>query len=366
MDLDKDDMAKGLPTLEFQELKDRIGFTTPPVLTSHLLLDRPCGDGAVPPYLLDDWDNADQTTKASIAHRYSNGGYGIDAYIIQLRMQIAYGATLEGGLYKRTRATLDNGQPTASAQIWELAHHQFGQDPDADVKVKGCILYLLHGKQAVMQIPRNTMDGLQELAAGIAYPLMFDRHETTLLRPRTLYRKSVTTDDRAWHKVNLPAEGLPIVHYWDGTNDLEEQLDPLLKKNLAWRFPELTDPPLSGLILPFFNKPILIPVRYECSKELLRGPAFPHMLSLKLSGRTVDFETDGEGPSTKLEEPYYHLCAIVNLDTDDVRLYGPDAAPTAEYSPPSGNAAGQRRDNGRWSVSQRDTKFLLWYHLRTQ
>lgn len=111
-------------------------------------------------------------------------------------MQIAYGVTWEGGLDEWTRARLDNGQATASSQIWELAHHQFGRDPHSDIKVKGCILYLLHGKQDVTETPHNPMGRLQVFAAGTAYHLMFDRHETTLLRPRTLYRRAVTMDDR--------------------------------------------------------------------------------------------------------------------------------------------------------------------------
>lgn len=96
MDHNKDDMANGIPPDEFRELKARIGFVSLRdgvpncwVLLPRLLLERPCGEGAVPPNLLDESENADQSKRASIAHNYSKGGYGIDAYIIQLRMQVS-------------------------------------------------------------------------------------------------------------------------------------------------------------------------------------------------------------------------------------------------------------------------------------
>lgn len=206
------------------------------------------------------------------------------------------------------------------------------------------------------------MEGLKELAAGIAYPLMFERHEMSLIQINTVHGTGGATFEtlNSWKEIDLPTEGLPFVHSWDGTNSLDELLSPLLRRNLAIRFPHLTDPPCSGFIVPFFNLPIFIVVRYQCNKELPKPPSFNELRYFKLRGQ-ASFEDPNGRFVPKWVDAYFQISAVVNLDNDDVRLYDPDTCPHVPFSPPGREDAGQRRDNGQWNVSQRETKFLLWY-----
>lgn len=206
------------------------------------------------------------------------------------------------------------------------------------------------------------MEGLKELAAGIAYPLMFERHEMSLIQINTVHGTGGATFEtlNSWKEIDLPTEGLPFVHSWDGTNSLDELLSPLLRRNLAIRFPHLTDPPCSGFIVPFFNLPIFIVVRYQCNKELPKPPSFNELRYFKLRGQ-ASFEDPNGRFVPKWVDAYFQISAVVNLDNDDVRLYDPDTCPHVPFSPPGSEDAGQRRDNGQWNVSQRETKFLLWY-----
>ena len=352
----------------FWNFEDQIGFVDlrkkakekSLELMHHLLLERPCGKGAVPPSLVDEYDKADEKQKASIAYKYAGYGYGVDAYIVQLRMQIAHGIKTQCGLHERIREFKGN-KYTAAFAIWNLAHHHFGQDPDSDLKIKGCILWLMNGQKSVDKIHQNTMSGIEGLAAKIAYPLMFDRDELALIRPMALHAKSPAAGEVTWETVELPLDKVPIVHHWDGSVRLEDKLNSVLSTNFATVCPELAKPPETRWILARFNKPLLIPVRYECSRELASPMTIRDMRSFRLDDRTPRLAGPTGTTPAQVKDVYYRLCAVVNLETDDVRLYGPRTLPLTERPPPDMGDAGQQRDTGGWNLGQRETKFLLWY-----
>ncbi|KAL1849916.1 hypothetical protein Daus18300_013111 [Diaporthe australafricana] len=352
---------------DFGKLKHQIGWVDLQLtaksshdLLHHLLFERPCGEGAVPPNLLDKYDQADEGQKATIAYKYAGKGYGIDAYIVQLRMQTAYGIKMDNGLHQRVRE-IQKMKTTAAFTIWNLAHHHFGQVPDSDLKVKGAILWLMHGQEAVDKIPDNTMEGLQGLAAKIAYPLMFQRTETALIMPIALYGTGPAIEKFTWKKVSLPLDKIPTLHRWDGSVKLEDLLGSKLTRNLALDFPDLTQPPGTGIIMSRFNKPLLIPIRYECSRERALPMTIQHMRSFTLQDWTPALSGPNGIQPSETRDVHYDLCAVVNLKTDDVRLYGPRTVPLTERPPPDGDDSGQQRDTGVWNLGDKETNFLLWY-----
>ncbi|ROV93331.1 hypothetical protein VSDG_06933 [Cytospora chrysosperma] len=231
-------------------------------------------------------------------------------------------------------------------KLWKLLHHNFGYHPNADIKVKGCILHLLSGEKSDDTFPvKPTLEGLllAENAPDLAVRLYFHRRDAALLSPFTQSGLINASGEYEWKAINLldadwitPSDLARFV--WDGSRSLSEHFSHKVNQNLSTR----------SLVLPIFNQPLYFTIHFKYSSQLVTDEKrIEDLRCFKVTGHCPD---QGTGFMDQTAE--YRLFSIVNLNTDNVRLYRPDTKFIMErvVSPQPGIEEPPIMDNGVWKV----------------
>ncbi|KAK7739876.1 hypothetical protein SLS53_005469 [Cytospora paraplurivora] len=280
--------------------------------------------------------------------KYCHACHGIYAYITLLRSQIGMGLGLQD-LFEPDK------QIDSCQKLWHLLHHDFGENFDQDLKVKGYILYLLSGEKSGETFPvKPTLEGLllAENAPELAVKLYFNHLRVAFLSPKTQIGVRNRAGRYEWERLDLLQTNTSTPNdltrfTWNGNCPLGEHLNSLLT-------PNMTDNPL---VIPIYNEPQFLTIHFRYDEP---GPSVHKTIEdlrwFELKGRWVQDGGWAEGTDK------YHLYAVANLGTDDVRLYNHDTSHLVETTlpDPDGNIP-PTLDDGVWKVGDLDNAYLLVY-----
>lgn len=250
------------------------------MFTLQMLVPRPLRPGAaLAPHHMMKWQEGQRRSDMILYERgYSHGSRGIDAFITLLRAQIGMGLKLEAMFDSDVRQ--DNCQ-----QPWKLLHHDFGTDSHSDIRVKGYMLYLLSGEKEEDTFPvKPTLNALLlENAPHLAVSLYFHRQDAALFSPVTQSGLMGASGRLEWEVMGLlRADWLSpsdLARFdWDGSCPLNEYLNRKLTCNMSTR----------SLVLPIFNKPLFITIRFEYKPPVTREKTIEDLRQFEVQGHFPD------------------------------------------------------------------------------